>query len=270
MSRIQLRSDQRPGFRPLPADLLEGELFINNSPSDPGLYYKTTSNQTFKLGPCHVGLTAPNTLDPERQNPDEYNQELSKGELWLDNSGDVNILKLWNGLEWIEAGRSLNEESVLTSKTIIIKPVEDQEDALLSIFNELNIKVVEVKADGSTAFSKPVVFNDDTTFEDVTTFNYAARFNSQVYVPDTTNNTDSSNRAANTRFVQSCLENAQITYTNSNPSLATVGGIESGTTFVDVPFSTVIDQLITVFFIDSYIVHIVAYFAKFHFFMILL
>ena len=221
-----------------------GELLVSNHASDPGVYIRTTANETLKLGPCHIGSLAPNTLDPERPYPEQYNQDLSKGELWLDNSGNINILKLWDGTKWIEAGRSLNDKSDLTSKNITIKPLLGQTDSLLSIFNNSNIKSVEVKTDGSTQFSKPVTFSEDTTFSDVTQFDATATFTSIVNVPDTSDNNDSSNRAANTRFVQSCLENAEITYTNPNGSFATVGGIEAGTTFDKVPISTVIQQLL--------------------------
>ena len=245
MPRIQLRSDQTPGYRPLPADLLVGELLVNNEASDPGVYYKTTSNQTLKLGPCYVGATPPNNpqLAASAQTGQLVNLQLSKGELWLDNSGSVNILKLWDGSEWIEAGRSLNQESILTSKTITIKPLEGQQASLLSIFDLNNIESVVVAVDGSTEFSKPVEFSDDVTFTDVATFEYVATFESQINVPDRPSN-DSSNLAANTRFVQNRLTAAGVTYTSSNPSLVTVGGIEAGTTFTNAPFSTVIDQLL--------------------------
>ena len=150
---------------------------------------------------------------------------------------------MWDGSEWIEAGRSLNQESALTSKTITIKPLAGQQASLLSIFDINNIESVVVAADGSTEFSKPVSFSDDVTFTDVATFEYVATFESQINVPDRPSN-DSSNLAANTRFVQSRLAASGLTYTNSNPSLITVGGIEAGTTFDNVPFSTVIDQLL--------------------------
>lgn len=245
MSRIQLRSDQTPGYRPLPADLLVGELLVNNEASDPGVYYKITSNQTIKLGPCYVGATPPNNpqLAASAQTGLLINPQFSKGELWLDNSSSVNILKLWDGSEWIEAGRSLNEESALTSKTIIIKPVEGQQTSLLSIFDINNIESVVVAADGSAEFSKPVEFSDDVVFSDVTTFEYTATFESQVYVPDTPDD-DASNLAANTRFVQSRIATVNNTYTNINPSLVTVGGIEAGSTFDNTPVSEVIDLLL--------------------------
>lgn len=250
MSRIQLRSDQTAGYRPFPADLLVGEFLVNNEASDPGVYYKTTSNQTIKLGPCYVGATPPNNpqLAASAQTGLLANPQLSKGELWLDNSGSVNILKLWDGSEWIEAGRSLNEESALTSKTITIKPLAGQQASLLSIFDINNIESVVVATDGSTEFSKPVEFSEDVVFTDVATFEYVATFESQVNVPDVPNN-DVSNLAANTRFVENRLASAGVTpagvtYTSTNPSLVTVGGIEAGTIFNSAPISTVINQLL--------------------------
>lgn len=245
MSRIQLRSDQTPGYRPLPADLLVGELLINNEASDPGVYYKVTSNKTIKLGPCYVGATPPNNpqVSASAQTGLLVNTELSKGEMWLDNSSSINILKLWDGSDWIEAGRSLNQQSVLTSKNVVIKPTQGQQSSLLSILDINNIESVVVASDGSAKFNKKVDFYDDVTFEDVATFKFVTTFDSQVYVPDAPEN-DASSLVANTKFVQSQLATVKATYTNSNPSLATVGGIEAGSTFNNIPFSDVLNQLL--------------------------
>ena len=84
MPRIQLWSDQTPGYRPLPTDLLVGEFVVNNEASDPGVYYKSTANQTLKLGPCYVGATPPNNpqLAASAQTGLLVNEQFSKGELW--------------------------------------------------------------------------------------------------------------------------------------------------------------------------------------------
>ena len=79
--------------RPTAAQLDIGELAINYEGGDPGLYFEDSNGAVRKIGPVTVGGTAPNA-SPAGQSGN------SIGELWLDNSGGDNVLKVWDGSAW--------------------------------------------------------------------------------------------------------------------------------------------------------------------------
>ena len=82
--------------RPLPIRLGSAELAINNNAGEPGLFFadNTSSPSTglIKVGPTHVGSSAPNT------SPAGYSS-LSKGESWLDTTS-THIYKIFDGSSW--------------------------------------------------------------------------------------------------------------------------------------------------------------------------
>ena len=82
--------------RPFPIRLGAGELAINNHSGEAGLYFadNTASPSTalIKVGPTHIGSTAPNV------SPVGYTS-LSKGESWLD-TASTHILKFHDGTAW--------------------------------------------------------------------------------------------------------------------------------------------------------------------------
>ena len=79
--------------RPAPSDLVDGQIAVNFQSSAPGLFFKTSEGSLIKAGPAYVSPTEPV--------PVNYTT-LSVGELWLDTSTG-NVLKMWNGTEWVEA-----------------------------------------------------------------------------------------------------------------------------------------------------------------------
>ena len=79
--------------RPTAAQLDVGELGLNYEAGDPGLFFEDSNGVVRKVGPVTVGGTAPNT------NPAGSSGN-STGELWLDNSGGDNVLKIYDGASW--------------------------------------------------------------------------------------------------------------------------------------------------------------------------
>ncbi len=79
--------------RPAPSDLVDGQIAVNFQSAAPGLFFKTSDGSLIKAGPAYVSPTEPV--------PVNYTT-LSVGELWLDTSTG-NVLKMWNGTEWVEA-----------------------------------------------------------------------------------------------------------------------------------------------------------------------
>jgi hypothetical protein len=88
--------------RPDPTKLLPGQPAVNTDAAQPGLFFSDdTGSSLFKVGPCTVGLTAPNAgaTGPVGALGN------TKGELWLDTgvtpAHPGPTLKVWNGLQWV-------------------------------------------------------------------------------------------------------------------------------------------------------------------------
>jgi hypothetical protein len=82
--------------RPTPGAMSEGQIALNTEAASPGLFFKNSSGALVKVGPVHVGATAPN-VSPAGQSGN------STGEMWLDTSTTPNQLKTWNGSAFVSA-----------------------------------------------------------------------------------------------------------------------------------------------------------------------
>ena len=81
--------------RPTPGAMSDGQLAMNTNLVSPGLFLKDSNGDSVKIGPVHVGTTAPNAT------PGAGGQAgNSKGELWLDTTGGTYVLKTWDGTAW--------------------------------------------------------------------------------------------------------------------------------------------------------------------------
>ena len=84
--------------RPTPASMADGQLAINTNATSPGLFFKDAGGALIKVGPVHVGTSAPNS-SPAGSSGNAI------GEQWLDTSGGGYVLKIWDGSAWrSEAG----------------------------------------------------------------------------------------------------------------------------------------------------------------------
>jgi hypothetical protein len=82
--------------RPTPAAMSDGQLALNTNLASPGLFFKDSNGDSVKIGPVHVGTTAPNVT------PGAGGQAgNSKGEAWLDTTAANPILKVWNGSAFV-------------------------------------------------------------------------------------------------------------------------------------------------------------------------
>jgi hypothetical protein len=90
--------------RPTPAGMSDGQLAMNTNSGSPGLFLKDSSGALVKVGPVHVGATAPNA------SPASGGQSGNTvGEQWLDTSGSTYVFKIWDGSAWrSEAGEFVN------------------------------------------------------------------------------------------------------------------------------------------------------------------
>ncbi len=91
--QIQTRRSSTANDRPFPIRLGSGELALNNNSTSPGLFFadNTASPNTglIKVGPVHIGSTAPNTGAAGFTSS-------SKGETWLD-TVSTQIFKIYDG-----------------------------------------------------------------------------------------------------------------------------------------------------------------------------
>ena len=77
--------------------IADGQIALNTNTASPGLYFKdSTGASIIKIGPVHVGTTAPN-VSPAGSSGN------STGEAWLDTSLTPNGWKVWTGAAWLNA-----------------------------------------------------------------------------------------------------------------------------------------------------------------------
>ena len=79
--------------------IADGQIALNTNASSPGLFFKdSTGASIIKIGPVHVGSTAPNATPGAGGSSGN-----STGEIWLDNSLTPVGVKIWNGSAWVNA-----------------------------------------------------------------------------------------------------------------------------------------------------------------------
>ena len=81
--------------RPDPTAMADGQLAINTPAVSPGLFFKDAAGVLVKVGPVHVGTTAPNASPASGGTAGN-----SVGEQWLDTTGGTYVFKVWDGSAW--------------------------------------------------------------------------------------------------------------------------------------------------------------------------
>jgi hypothetical protein len=108
---IQLLRSAVPYLRPDPGVLADGMPMVNLAEQEPGLYFRLASGGLTKIGPAHVGTTAPNST------PQGFAGN-TKGELWVDTSNaSTPLMKAWDGSAWVEVAGGAPEPSPLPPNT---------------------------------------------------------------------------------------------------------------------------------------------------------
>jgi hypothetical protein len=79
--------------------IADGQIALNTNAASPGLFFKdSTGADIIKVGPVHVGTTAPNATPAVGGSSGN-----STGEVWLDTSLTPVGVKIWNGSAWQNA-----------------------------------------------------------------------------------------------------------------------------------------------------------------------
>jgi len=73
----------------------DGQIAVSTNATTPGLFFKNAGGDIVKVGPVHVGTTAPNSSPAAGGSTGN-----SLGEQWLDTSGGGYVLKIWDGSAW--------------------------------------------------------------------------------------------------------------------------------------------------------------------------
>jgi len=92
---LQLLRSNTANKRPDPTALADGRPAVNTNAVSPGLFFKDSAGNLVKVGPVHVGTTAPNASPASGGATGN-----SLGEQWLDTTGGVYVLKIWDGSAW--------------------------------------------------------------------------------------------------------------------------------------------------------------------------
>jgi hypothetical protein len=75
--------------------MADGQVAVNTNTTSPGLFLKDSGSGLLKIGPTHIGSTAPNASPAAGGQTGN-----SVGEQWLDISTTNPVLKVWNGSAW--------------------------------------------------------------------------------------------------------------------------------------------------------------------------
>ena len=104
--------------RPNPASMVDGQIAINYASGSPGAFFKDTNGNLVKVGPVHVGATAPNVSPASGGTAGN-----SLGEQWLDTSGGTYVFKIWDGAAWrSEAGEFVNSTGDTMTGSLTMGP----------------------------------------------------------------------------------------------------------------------------------------------------
>lgn len=79
--------------RPDPAAMADGQMAQNQAPATPGAFIKLADGTVSKIGPAHVGPTAPNSAPAGSAGN-------SLGETWHDTSVVPPVMRIWDGAAW--------------------------------------------------------------------------------------------------------------------------------------------------------------------------
>jgi hypothetical protein len=119
----------------------------------PGLFFKDSNGDSVKIGPAHVGTTAPNVV-PSGQSGN------SKGELWLDTSSSRYVFKIWDGTAWrSEDGEFVNASGDTMTGALVM---DNQQPVRFREATASGTNFIALQAPASVASDKTITLPDVT------------------------------------------------------------------------------------------------------------
>jgi len=141
--------------RPTPAVMADGQLGINTNLASPGLFFKDSNSDLVKVGPVHVGTTAPNAT------PGVGGQAgNSLGEQWLDTSGGRFVFKIWDGTAFrSEDGEFVNASGDTMTGALVM---DNQQQVRFRETTANGTNFIALQAPASVASDKTITLPDVT------------------------------------------------------------------------------------------------------------
>jgi ethanolamine utilization microcompartment shell protein EutS len=141
--------------RPTPAAMADGQLAMNTNLASPGLFFKDSNGDLVKVGPVHVGTTAPNATPASGGQAGN-----SKGEQWLDTSGTNPVFKIWDGSAWqSEAGEFVNASGDTMTGALVM---DNQQQVRFRETTANGTNFIALQAPASVASDKTITLPDVT------------------------------------------------------------------------------------------------------------
>ena len=173
--KVQLLRSSTASKRPLPGNLLDGELALNISTGTTGAFFKDANGNLVKVGPAEVGGSAPNASPAAGGTTGN-----TTGELWLDtaNAGGngTALLKVFNGASFAAAGSTtIGTTSIAlgsSGSTTLGGLTQVESDELVAsngpvkIENQNDLRLFEATANGANflALQAPASLASSTIF----------------------------------------------------------------------------------------------------------
>ena len=141
--------------RPDPAAMVDGQLAVNTNAASTGLFFKDSGGNLIKVGPVHVGTTAPNATPASGGHAGN-----SIGEQWLDTTGGGYVLKIWDGSAWqSEAGEFVNTSGDTMTGALVM---DNQQQVRFRETTANGTNFVALQAPASVASDKTITLPDVT------------------------------------------------------------------------------------------------------------
>jgi hypothetical protein len=141
--------------RPTPGAMSDGQLAINTNATSPGLFFKDSAGALVKVGPVHIGTTAPNATPATGGEAGN-----SVGEQWLDTSGGGYSLKIWDGSAWrSEAGEFVNASGDTMTGALVM---DNQQQVRFRETTANGTNYIALQAPASVASDKTITLPDVT------------------------------------------------------------------------------------------------------------
>ena len=139
--------------RPDPTAMADGQLAINTPAVSPGLFFKDAAGVLVKVGPVHVGTTAPNASPASGGTAGN-----SVGEQWLDTTGGTYVFKVWDGSAWRSESGTFVDASGDTMTGALVMDNQQQVRFRETTANGTNY--IALQAPASVASDKTITLPD--------------------------------------------------------------------------------------------------------------
>jgi hypothetical protein len=211
--------------RPTPAAMADGQLAVNTAAVSPGLFFKDAGGALVKVGPIHVGTTAPNATPASGGQAGN-----SIGEQWLDTSNSRFVFKVWDGTAWrTEDGEFVNARGDTMTGALVM---DNQQQIRFRETTANGTNFIALQAPASVASDKTITLPDVTGT--VVTTGDTGSVTSTMLLDGTIVNADINASAAivDTKLATIAtagkVSNSATTATNANTASAIVARDASG------------------------------------------